>query len=296
MKSYEEYQNILNDHLTELIPKIDQKSDTLEEAMLYSLRAGGKRLRPVLLMAACEFAGGTCQDALPYACAVEFIHTYSLIHDDLPAMDDDALRRGKPTNHIMFGEATAILAGDGLLNSAFEVMLRPMMLNFGNLTAIQQRVNAASALVKAAGVGGMVAGQISDMEAESKAVSREMLNYIHLNKTGALISGSLQAGLYLGGGTEEMHLRFAEYGEHLGLAFQITDDILDVTGTAEELGKNPGRDVDKEKVTYPSLYGMDAAKEKLAFHMEQANRSMEKYGEEAAFFLSLITRLQHRTH
>lgn len=186
-RSFDEYKELVDQHLMDFIPNIDNKSISLYESMKYSLTAGGKRLRPVLLLAACEFAGGNIKEAIPYACAIEYIHTYSLIHDDLPAMDNDDLRRGLPTNHKVYGDAIAILAGDGLLNCAFEAISKDMMLFYDSPEKIRKRVNAAYEIAKGAGVRGMVAGQVSDIEAENAIASKEMLEYIHLNKTGALI-------------------------------------------------------------------------------------------------------------
>ena len=188
-RSFDEYKELVDQHLMDFIPNIDNKSISLYESMKYSLTAGGKRLRPVLLLAACEFAGGNIREAIPYACAIEYIHTYSLIHDDLPAMDNDDLRRGLPTNHKVYGDAIAILAGDGLLNCAFEAISKDMMLFYDSPEKIRKRVNAAYEIAKGAGVRGMVAGQVSDIEAENAIASKEMLEYIHLNKTGALIRG-----------------------------------------------------------------------------------------------------------
>lgn len=203
-RSFDEYKELVDQHLMDFIPNIDNKSISLYESMKYSLTAGGKRLRPVLLLAACEFAGGNIREAIPYACAIEYIHTYSLIHDDLPAMDNDDLRRGLPTNHKVYGDAIAILAGDGLLNCAFEAISKDMMLFYDSPEKIRKRVNAAYEIAKGAGVRGMVAGQVSDIEAENAIASKEMLEYIHLNKTGALIRAAIKAGLYLGNPTDSM--------------------------------------------------------------------------------------------
>ena len=241
-RQFDDYKAIVNKHLLDFIPVIDNKSISLYDAMKYSLTAGGKRLRPVLLLAACDFAGGDIKEALPYAIAIEYIHTYSLIHDDLPAMDNDDLRRGLPTNHKVYGEALAILAGDGLLNTAFEAMTKDMMMYFDDPAKITKRVKAAYEIAKGAGVKGMVAGQVSDMESEESDISNEMLFYIHLNKTGALIKAAIKAGLYLGDPDSKMFERMDAYAENLGLSFQIADDILDVVGSAEELGKNVGQD------------------------------------------------------
>ena len=229
-ENYDEYKEIVEEYLIDFIPNVDTKSRTLYDAMRYSLAAGGKRLRPILLMSACEFAGGDSSKAIPFACAIEYIHTYSLIHDDLPAMDDDELRRGKPTNHMVYGPGIATLAGDGLLNTAFEIMNRDLLLHFDDIPEMKRRINAAYAISKGAGVRGMIAGQVSDIESEAKESSPEMLEYIHLNKTGALISAAIMAGLFLGGADSEMISKMKNYAENMGLAFQIADDILDVTG------------------------------------------------------------------
>ena len=188
------YKSLIEDHILDFLPDIDHKSITLYESMKYSLTAGGKRIRPMLLLAACEFTGCKLEEALPYACAIEYIHTYSLIHDDLPAMDDDQLRRGQPTNHIIFGEAMAILAGDGLQSAAFETMTKDMFLYFDDETKLKRRIRAANEIIKGAGCRGIVAGQVADIESEDRACSGEMLDYIHLTKTAALIVAAVRAG------------------------------------------------------------------------------------------------------
>ncbi|MFR8855086.1 MAG: polyprenyl synthetase family protein, partial [Oscillospiraceae bacterium] len=246
-RSFDEYKELVDQHLMDFIPNIDNKSISLYESMKYSLTAGGKRLRPVLLLAACEFAGGNIKEAIPYACAIEYIHTYSLIHDDLPAMDNDDLRRGLPTNHKVYGDAIAILAGDGLLNCAFEAISKDMMLFYDSPEKIRKRVNAAYEIAKGAGVRGMVAGQVSDIEAENAIASKEMLEYIHLNKTGALIRAAIKAGLYLGNPTDSMINDLEKYSENLGIAYQIADDIMDVVGNPDEMGKAAGSDEKKHK-------------------------------------------------
>ena len=197
--TYNDYKRMVEDNLLNYIPEIDQKSITIYESMKYSLLAGGKRLRPVLLLASCEFAGTECETAVPYACAIEFIHTYSLIHDDLPCMDDDDLRRGVPTNHKVYGEAIATLAGDGLLNSAVEIMNLDKLMFFDDFDMIKRRISASYEIVTAAGCRGMIAGQVADIEAEDRNCSREMLDYIHNTKTAALIIGAVRAGARIGG-------------------------------------------------------------------------------------------------
>lgn len=294
-ENYDEYKKIIDEHLLDFIPNIDTKSSALYDAMKYSLVAGGKRLRSVLLLAACEFAGGDAKVALPYACALEYIHTYSLIHDDLPCMDNDDLRRGLPTNHKVFGEGLATLAGDGLLNTAFEVMNRDMLHYFDDLQQLKRRINASYTLAVSAGVRGMVAGQVSDIDSEHKQISNEMLEYIHLNKTGALIVASIRAGLYIGGADEEMMKNMTIYAENLGLAYQIADDILDVIGNEEEMGKKSGADAQNEKVTYVSLNGMDASLAKLKALTNNAVDAIADYYDNAEFFRDLVLRLEKRT-
>lgn len=294
-RTFDEYKALIDEHLMDFIPNIDNKSISLYESMKYSLTAGGKRVRPVLLLAACEFAGGNVKEAVPYACAVEYIHTYSLIHDDLPAMDNDDLRRGLPTNHKVYGEALAMLAGDGLLNCAFEAITKDMLLYLDSPDKIKKRIKAANEIAKGAGCRGMIAGQVSDIEAENAPASNELLEYIHLNKTGALFTAAIKAGLYLGNGTPEMINDFTKYGENLGLAFQIADDILDVVGTTEELGKEAGSDEKQHKNTYISINGLEAAQKRLEELTSNALSSIEYYYDNAEFFNNLVMDLAKRT-
>ena len=293
---YEEYNQIVDSHLTDFIPNIDNKSLSLYDSMKYSLLAGGKRLRPVLLLAACEFAGGNIKEAIPYACAIEYIHTYSLIHDDLPAMDNDDLRRGLPTNHKVYGEAIAILAGDGLLTTAFEVINKDMMLYFDSPEKIIKRVNAAYQIASGAGCRGMVAGQVSDIEAENAVASSEMLEYIHLNKTAALFKSAIKAGLYLGNYNDKMITDLSKYADNLGLAYQIADDILDVVGNPDELGKETGSDKKKSKNTYISINGLEKAYERLEELTENAVEAIADYYDNAEFFKNLVLKLAKRNH
>ena len=293
-RSYNEYKEIIDTHLLDFIPNIDNKSISLYEAMKYSLTAGGKRLRPVLLLAACEFAGGDIKEAIPYACAMEYIHTYSLIHDDLPAMDNDDLRRGQPTNHKVYGEALAILAGDGLLTTAFEAINKDMMLYFDDPEKMRKRINASFEIAKGAGCKGMVAGQVSDIEAETNDCSNEMLEYIHINKTAALIKSAIKAGLYLGNPSSDMLSQLDKYAENLGLAYQIADDILDVIGNPEELGKETGSDKKKNKTTYTSINGLEAAQDRLEQLTENAVEAIADYYDNAEFFRDLVLELKDR--
>ena len=294
-RSFDEYKELVDQHLMDFIPNIDNKSISLYESMKYSLTVGGKRLRPVLLLAACEFAGGNIKEAIPYACAIEYIHTYSLIHDDLPAMDNDDLRRGLPTNHKVYGDAIAILAGDGLLNCAFEAISKDMMLFYDSPEKIRKRVNAAYEIAKGAGVRGMVAGQVSDIEAENAIASKEMLEYIHLNKTGALIRAAIKAGLYLGNPTDSMINDLEKYSENLGIAYQIADDIMDVVGNPDEMGKAAGSDEKKHKNTYTSILDIDHARNRLDELTAKAVESIEKYYDNAEFFRNLVLDLAKRT-
>lgn len=291
---FNRYREIVEKHLLDFLPEIDHKSITVYEAMKYSLTAGGKRLRPVLLMAACEFAGGDINNAIPYACALEYIHTYSLIHDDMPEMDNDDLRRGMPTNHKMFGEAMALLAGDGLLSSAFEAMAKDELLYFDDSEKLKRRVRATYEIAKNAGCRGMVAGQVADIEAEGKQCSKEMLDYIHINKTAALIIGAVRAGAQLGGADTQMLNDLTNYAENLGLAFQIADDILDVIGDEKELGKKTGVDSENNKSTYPALYGLEASQKRLRELTENAVEALADYYDNAEFFVNLVKDLEVR--
>jgi len=267
---------------------INEFEHLLADAMMYSLKSGGKRIRPILMRETCQCVGGNKEDVMSYASAIEMIHTYSLIHDDLPAMDDDDLRRGKPTNHKKFGEALAILAGDGLLNFAFEVMLDDAVAK-----GEQRFLKASQMIAKAAGRKGMIGGQVADIESEGKKVSGEILDYIHLNKTAALIKASVLVGAVIGQCSEGEFEKLEHFGENLGLAFQIKDDILDVTGTEEVLGKPIGSDEKNNKSTYVYLYGLEEAKIKLE---TLTNESLDilneingetKFLEELTVYLSL---------
>ena len=294
MSMQEEYKNLIEEHILDFLPDIDHKSITLYESMKYSLTAGGKRIRPVLLLAAAEFTGCKIEAAIPYACALEYIHTYSLIHDDMPCMDDDDLRRGMPTNHTVYGEAMATLAGDGLQAAAFEAMTKDMFMYFDDTVQLKNRIRAAHEIVKGSGCRGMVAGQVADIENENKLCSGEMLDYIHLNKTAALIVAAIRAGAQLGGADADTLNCLTVYAENLGLAFQIADDILDVIGSEEEMGKKTGADDANNKSTYPALYGLEASKQKLMELTDTAIKSLEKYYDNAEFFVEIAKTLAVR--
>jgi geranylgeranyl diphosphate synthase type II len=292
---YFRYKDLIETHLTDFLPEVDHKSIMLYDAMCYSLKSGGKRIRPVLLLAACEFAGGDVSLALPYACAIEYIHTYSLIHDDLPAMDDDDLRRGFPTNHKVYGEGVAILAGDGLLTSAFEAMNKDMLIYFDDTEKLKRRVCASCEIARGAGCRGMVAGQTADVEAEHRHVSGDLLDYIHLNKTAALIVAAVKAGAYIGGADRDMMVNLEDYAENLGLAFQIADDILDVAGDEAETGKKTGSDRSHEKPAYPALYGLEKSKRRLQELTKGAIHVLEPYYDNAELFVQMAEILVKRT-
>ncbi|KYD20484.1 Dimethylallyltransferase [Caldibacillus debilis] len=248
----------LQGQLQDYIDRLDAPK-TLKDSMLYSLQSGGKRIRPLLLFATLEAFRKDWRAGLPVACAVEMIHTYSLIHDDLPCMDDDDLRRGKPTNHKVFGEAVAVLAGDALLTYSFQILSEapPALLDD------RKKILIISELARAAGPEGMVAGQTLDMEAEDRRISLEELESIHLHKTGKLISFCVKAGAILADADEKTQAKLSEFARRIGLAFQIRDDILDIVGKAEILGKNVGSDQSKKKSTYPALLSLEGADKKL---------------------------------
>lgn len=248
---------------------------TIDKAMRYSLFSGGKRIRPILALASGEAVGGSLDRVMPFACALEMIHSYSLVHDDLPAMDDDDLRRGKPTNHVVFGEGMAILAGDGLLTEAFRVMAE------GALHAGQDRSAALRAIreiAAGAGAAGMVGGQVADLESEKKKPTRLLVEYIHSRKTGALLRASVRAGAWVGGAKPGQFARLDRYGVAVGFAFQVADDILDIEGGTEKTGKREGRDAERQKVTYPAAVGMDNAKKKARELLAESLDALSSFG------------------
>lgn len=239
----------------------------LGESLAYSLFAGGKRIRPILCLAAYEACDGDSEDIIQFASSIELIHTYSLIHDDLPAMDNDDLRRGKPTNHKVFGEGMAILAGDGLLTEAFYMMSNSLSNKNIKNTAL---IRAIKEIAFVSGIHGMVGGQAQDLLSEDAEPDKETLSFIHKHKTGALISGSLRAGAILANCTKPSLSAITRYGENIGLAFQVIDDILDIEGNTEELGKTAGSDERKKKMTYPALYGIEQSREKAGELISEA--------------------------
>jgi len=262
---------IIDSALGEYLPPEDRFPEVIFRAMRYSVLSGGKRLRPTLVLAACEAVGGDPATAVPAACAVELIHSYSLIHDDLPAMDDDDFRRGKPTNHKVFGEAMAILAGDALQALAFEIITGTKGVAPEIVLEVARRVASA------AGIGGMVTGQVVDMLSEGKEIDAETLRFMHAHKTGALIEVSVVAGGLLGGGTPEQIKSLGLYGDKVGLAFQIADDILDIEGDRAKTGKSAGSDLRKRKSTYPSLFGLDESRELARRAVDEAVAALSAF-------------------
>ena len=268
------------------LPALDSYPPTLMDAMRYSVFAGGKRLRPILLLAATEAVGGDTTAVLPAACALEFIHTYSMIHDDLPAMDDDAYRRGKLTNHKVYGEAMAILAGDALLTQAFEVLSSPALTA---CFAAPLLLQVTYRLARAAGSVGMVGGQVADILSEGQHVALDVLEYIHRHKTAALIEAAAVMGALLGGGTPAQVQALETYGHTVGWAFQITDDILDIEGDATLLGKEVGRDVQHDKVTYPALLGVEASRQRAVELMQQGLSALVPFDQRAERLRQIAT-------
>jgi geranylgeranyl diphosphate synthase type II len=266
--------------------------EKIYEAMRYSLLAGGKRLRPILCLATCEMVGGTIAMAMPTACALEMVHTMSLIHDDLPAMDNDDYRRGKLTNHKVYGEDVAILAGDGLLAYAFEFVADTTR----NVPA-ERLLQVITRLGRAVGAAGLVGGQVVDLESEGKPdVSIETLNFIHNHKTAALLEASVVCGGILAGTPEIDLQRLSRYAQNIGLAFQIVDDILDITATQEELGKTAGKDLQAQKVTYPSIWGLAESQRQAQQLIQAAATELSSFGEKARPLIAIADFITSRTH
>jgi geranylgeranyl diphosphate synthase type II len=260
--------------LERFLPPETERPESLHKAMRYSVLAGGKRLRPVLVIAGAEAVGGRMDDVMPTACAMELIHTYSLVHDDLPAMDNDDFRRGRPTNHKVFGEAMAILAGDALLTLAF----RLLALNLAAAGDAARLPDVLAEVADAAGAGGMVGGQVVDLESEGRDVSADTVDYIHAHKTGALIRASLCAGAVICGATVAQRQALGRAGAHLGLAFQIVDDVLDVVGSSKDLGKTAGKDQAQRKATYPALHGVEASLARARALIGEAEAALAGFG------------------
>lgn len=277
LKSYlKERIALVDQALDHYLPAEEKRPQSIHKAMRYSVFAGGKRVRPILMLAACDAVGGRIEQAMPAACAMEMIHTYSLIHDDLPAMDDDDFRRGRPTNHKVFGEAIAILAGDGLLTEAFKLLSD---ISLAVDVDSNNRIAVIHEIATCAGTLGMVGGQVVDMESEGKPeMDLPTVQYIHTHKTGALIKASVVAGALMGGADPQQLAAIRRYGKAAGLAFQIADDILDIEGTTEEIGKDAGSDEARGKATYPAVIGLTAAKQEAIAMMNEAFEALEPFG------------------
>ncbi|MBH8552795.1 polyprenyl synthetase family protein [Nostocaceae cyanobacterium CENA357] len=286
-----ERQKICEAALDKAIPII--YPEKIYESMRYSLLAGGKRLRPILCLATCEMMGGTIEMAMPAACAVEMIHTMSLIHDDLPAMDNDDYRRGKLTNHKIYGEDIAILAGDGLLAYAFEFVATQTPENVPK----DRVLKVIARLGRAMGAAGLVGGQVVDLDSEGKSdISLETLTFIHNHKTAALLEACVVCGGILAGASSENVQKLSRYSQNIGLAFQIIDDILDITATQEQLGKTAGKDLVAKKVTYPSLWGIEESRSKAQQLIEAACKELEPFGELAQPLQALAHFITSRNH
>lgn len=263
---------IVDRALNGYLPKESVKPATIHKAMRYSIFAGGKRLRPVLTLAAAEACGGKVADALPAACAVECIHTYSLIHDDLPCMDNDDLRRGRPTNHKVFGDGVAVLAGDALLTVAFEVLAKAAPTKrYGTAAQVTE-------LAHAAGSRWLVGGQVADLEGEGRKLNGAELNYIHRCKTAALLTASIRLGAMSANASEGQLKALTTFGQSVGLAFQVIDDILDVTQSSEKLGKTAGKDLQSQKATYPAIHGLEKSRKEAHRLTALAHRSLSVFG------------------
>lgn len=285
-ETFQRYLSTIEQYLAQL----PWNEDVLNQSMSYSLMGGGKRIRPVLALAAAEAVGRRPDAILPAAAALEIIHTYSLIHDDLPAMDNDDYRRGRLSNHKVFGEANAILAGDALLTYAFELLADP------TLQHVDRQLRVIREVAVAAGKTGMVGGQVLDMAGEGKGLTLPDIEAIHTAKTGALLTVSARLGGILAGGTENQIEALTHYAQALGLAFQIKDDILDVVGDSETLGKPAGSDLRHEKATYPSLLGLEGAKRHLRTQVLKAQTALEPLGESARFLMDLANYIEQRQH
>lgn len=285
-----EYCQLINNTLENYLKSKEENSRLVNESMQYSIFAGGKRLRPVLLLSTYKLFKDDVTKALPFAAAIEMIHTYSLIHDDLPAMDDDDYRRGKLTNHKVFGEGIAILAGDGLLNKAYEVLLSEIV----EATNPVVVAKAAKIIGEAAGVNGMIGGQVADIVSEDQEISAKDLDFIHAHKTGALIEASMVSGAILADAEAQDIKRIQQVGKNLGLAFQIKDDILDIIGDEKQLGKQVGSDEANEKSTYPKLYGLDACQKMIQELTNESNKILDEFLPQSKFLKELNNYLMDR--
>ncbi|MBD8026113.1 polyprenyl synthetase family protein [Ureibacillus sp. Re31] len=292
--------NRIKEFIADNLPKIEHElyslvqcikaPEQLKESMLYSLKAGGKRIRPLFVLAVCDLFQNKQQEAYTVGAALEMIHTYSLIHDDLPSMDNDDMRRGKPTNHIVFGEALATLAGDALNTLSFGILAR-----MENVPS-EQRVELINLLSVASGAEGMVGGQVLDIDGETRQLNLPELEHVHINKTGAILRFSIESGAVLSNASEEERFALVEYAHHIGLAFQIQDDILDIIATSEELGKTAGKDEKSNKSTYPALLSLEGAKQKLEEHYHFALEALERVEKDTSLLQEFAEYIVHRNN
>lgn len=288
---YDQYYTAVEAALPGYLPREETLQKTVQEAMAYSLLGGGKRIRAVLCLAFCQLCGGTVEEAMPFACAIEMVHAYSLIHDDLPCMDDDDLRRGKPSCHIQYGEAMAVLAGDGLLTLGFGTMLDQ---HHTGKYPPQRVVKAAAELAGAIGSAGMIGGQVIDIQHEGKPITGEELDLLHSLKTGALIRASARIGCIVAGAPDDVVARADRYARNIGLAFQITDDILDVTATREVLGKPIDSDRENQKTTYVTLYGLERSRQIVRDLVQEADLAIKGSVLDDPFLYQLADQLAQR--
>ncbi|ABO49611.1 farnesyl-diphosphate synthase [Desulforamulus reducens MI-1] len=281
----------VDEALDRYIPSSDAYPSVIHEAMRYSIFAGGKRLRPILVLAATQAVGGNTEKVMPVACAMELIHTYSLVHDDLPAMDNDDFRRGRPTNHKVYGEAMAILVGDALQTLAFELIAQTTE------SFEADRVNQVTLeIAKAAGSSGLIGGQVVDILSENRDIDGDTLEYIHRHKTGALFRASIRAGAILGGATVNQLAALTLYAEQMGLAFQIKDDLLDIEGDEAKIGKPVGSDIKNQKSTYPSIYGIEEAKRMATEAAAEAVNAIKIFNHKAEFLQDIMHFIINRDH
>ncbi len=280
----------INTALTDYMSYEENPQSIIYDAMKYSLFAGGKRLRPVIMLLVSDMLSGDENEVMPFACAMEMIHTYSLIHDDLPSMDNDDLRRGKPTNHKVYGEAMAILAGDSLLNKAFEITAQHKYIN------PERALSAIAVLANSSGTEGMIGGQTVDIQSEGKKISEDELLYLHTLKTGAIIRSSGVIGAIMAGALEEQMTAIDEFCKNLGIAFQVQDDLLDVTGSEQELGKPIGSDSDSEKTTFVNLFGIEGTKKAVSDYTKKAISALDIFGEKANTLIELANYLINRSN
>jgi geranylgeranyl diphosphate synthase type II len=283
-------QKMIDRALDRLLPKASVKPPTIHKAMRYSLFAGGKRLRPILCLAAAETCGGKIDNALSLACAIECIHTYSLVHDDLPSMDDDDFRRGRPTCHKVFGDGIAVLAGDALLTIAFEIVSRAKFSRRYDISILLREVALAAGSQK------LIAGQVADLEAEGKKAGRAQVRYIHENKTAAILTTSVRLGAMSANANPKQLAAMTKFGRALGLAFQIIDDILDVTQTTEILGKSAGKDITAKKATYPAVIGLEKSRAEARRLTRQAHDALSIFGQKAEALHALANYLLEREY